>query len=329
MTEGWLTRWYSKFIKIPFFLRRQMRKRGRIIEHLLPRMKSLIYEKIPDEVLREHRVTKAMKDQVTLVKEGKKVERAETDLGFDEQVEETLTLKEVKEIETTLLRHEEQHGSIGYEAEFGKDVLDVLISENEAERDIYFTYLEPIIKLAEKSGDRETVREIVRLLGSTQTNLFASIALRLDIRASGKGIPKLRADKAAIKKGLALWDTHKDKPRAEGYLRDVLAQTKKDIEATLHSDALVAKRDFLLVILTLKYLNDEEGKMEEYYIAHVMPKIPEDERIKDIEKLKHEFSEDMHVLAQGMRRIFSAEKEAEALAQQIQAVARTKRARAA
>ena len=325
MAEGWLTRWYSKFIKIPFFLRLQMRRRGRVIVHTLPRMKTLIYEKIPNEVLNEHRVTKAMRDQVTLIKEGKKVEKAETDLGFDEEVEETLSLKEIQEIERILLKHEELHGSIGYEAEFGKQVLSVLVSESEEERQIYFTYLEPIIKLAEKPGDKGTIRELVRLLGSTQTNLFASIALRLDIRASGKGISRLRADKNAIQSALAEWDENKNKQRAENYLRGALGQTKKDIEATLRGNALVAKRDFLLVILTLKYLNDEEGNMMEYYQDHVMPKLPEDERITDVEKLKKKLAEDMHVLAQGMRRIFAAEKEAQSLAEQVQVAGRSRR----
>ena len=108
-----------------------------------------------------------------------------------------------------------------------------------------------------------------------------------------------------------------------------MAQAEADIQSTLHSDTLVAKRDFLLAILTLKYMDDDEELMQEYYSKHVMPKLPEEERITDFEKLKEKFAGEMHVLAQGMRRIFAMEQETEKLGQEIEAVAHTRRRAAA
>lgn len=325
MAEGWLTHFWSKLIKLPFFLRGQMRRRERKIVRILHHMKFYIYDKIPREVLKEHRVTKAIKDQLKVNKEAKKLQKAEFQLGFDEEVEETLTLREIKEIEKTLLEHEWRHGPTGYEQDFGKKIAVILNGENTEERKIYFTYLEPIIKVAEKKGDYKALMEEIRLLGTTQTNIFASLAMRLDIRSASKGITRLRKDKKALRKALEKWDKAKDKQAALVHLENVLKQVEIDTEATLHSDALVAKRDFLLVILTLKYIDDDEESMREYYSEHVMPKIPEEEEITNFEELKKKFAEDMHVLAQGMRRIFATEQEAEKLAQEIEVEAHNKR----
>lgn len=322
----WLGRFWSKLIKIPFFLRRQMRRREKKIMRILPHMKSEIYKKIPQEVLIEHRVTQAGKDQVTVGKEAKKVEKAEVDLGFDEEVEETLSLNEIRKIEKILIAHEEAHGATGYEEKFGKNTINILGGAEAEDRKIYFTYIEPIIKVAEKEGNYKALMEQIRLLGPSQTTPFAAIALRLDIRAASKGISKLRHDKAAIDKSLREWDKAKGNKEVQAnHIRAALAETEKDVQGVLHSDALIAKRDFLLTLLTLKMIDDDEELMREYYMKHVMPKLPEEERIQDFEELKKKFAEDMHVLAQGMRRILAAEKDAEKLAGEIEAVAHTKR----
>lgn len=325
MAEGWLTHYWSKLIKLPYFLRVQMRRRERKIVRSLHHMKFLIYDRIPKEVLKEHRVTRALKDDLKVNKEAKKLEREEFQLGFDEEIEETLTLREVKEIERTLLEHEVRHGPTGYERDFGKKINITLIGENAEERKIYFRFLEPIIKVAEKRGDHKALMEEIRHLGSTQTNIFAAMAMRLDIRSASQGISRLRHDKKALQRALAAWDSSKNKQAALQQLEKILKHIEIDIENTLRSDALVAKRDFLLVILTLWYINDDEKMITKYYLKSVMPKLPEQERIIDFEVLKKKLAEDMHVLAQGMRRIFAAEQEAEKLAQEIEVEAQKRR----
>ncbi len=326
MTEGWLTRYWSKLIKLPFYLRIQMRRREKKTVRILHHMKNEIYKKIPQEVLKEHRVTRALKAQLKVTREAKQIEKDEMDLGYDEEVEEILSLNEIREIERVLLAHEAQHGSTGSEQEFGKKALAILSGTETEDRRIYFTYLEPIIKVAEKKGDYRALMEEIRHLGTTQINLFASIAMRLDIRSASKGITHLRHDKKAIMVALNKWDAAKgNRQKQETQLKNVLAQTQLDIESTLHSDTLVAKRDFLLIILTLWYIDDDEEAMREYYMKSLMPKLPEEERIADFEKVKQNFAKDMHVLAQGMRRIFAAEKEAEKLAQEVEVEAPRRR----
>ena len=75
MAEGWLTRYWSKLIKLPFFLRRQMRRRERRIVRNLHHIKFRIYDKIPKDVLKEHWVTRALKDEIKVTKEAKKLEK--------------------------------------------------------------------------------------------------------------------------------------------------------------------------------------------------------------------------------------------------------------
>ena len=330
MKGGFLTRWFSKLIKLPFFLRIQMRRRGSKIRHALGFMKEYIYNKIPDEVLIKHRVTKAGRDQVKVGKKAKKAEKAEYVLGFDDEILQTLTLKEIGKIEDKVLAHERQHGPTGYEEQLGSKILDVMGIARQEDRSDYFTYLEPVIKVAERTGDHKALMEEIRLLGPNQTNLFSAIALRLDIRAAGRGLSKLRADKRMIQRALAQWDAARgDKSKQSKHIGNAFAQTEIDAQAALHNDALVAKRDFLLALLTLKFINDDEGSMVRYYKKHVMPYVPEHERIEDFEELKHKFAEDMHVLAQGMRRIFSLEQDISKSAQQIIVESRVRRAKAA
>ena len=330
MKGGFLTRWFSKLIKIPGFLRIQMRRRGRKTIRALAFMKQYIYDKIPKEVLEQHRVTKAMRNQVKVGKEAKKAEKAEFDLGFYNEILQTLTDKEIKALEERVLAHQRQHGSTGYEEQLGKKLLEITAISRQEDRDDYFKFLEPIIKVAEKKGDVKALMASIRLLGPSQTNLFSAIALRLDIRAAGRGVSKVKADKKAIQRALEQWDAAKgDKSKQTIHLRNAYLQAEINAQTALHNDALVAKRDFLLALLTLKYIDDDEGMMKDYYEKHVMPYVPEHERIEDFEKLKHKFAEDMHVLAQGMRRIFSLEQDISKSAQQIIAESRIRRAKAA
>ena len=318
MAEGFLTRWYGKLIKAPFVLRRQMRNRDRVIVKSLRLFKNKMSE-IESLIREKHRVTRAGKQQLKLVKGAKTLEKSETDLGFYEEVEETLTLDEIIEIFGIILTHEEKQGATGYERQFAEGLLKFFEVEESQERSTYFTYLEPIIKAAERKGNHQAIMELIKSLGTTQTNLFAVLAMRLDIRTASKGISRLRTDKKALPNALAQWDKAINKRSAEPAVKYAFENISQEIQATLHSDALIAKRDFLLVILTLKYLHDEESEMGAFVREHLMPRLMEEENLNELEEVEKKFAEDMHMLSQGMRRIFALEHKAEELAKRVAA----------
>ena len=315
---GWLTRYFSKLLKAPFILRWEMRGEGRKIYHILRIMKLKIYEDIPEKVLKQHRVSAAIRDQFIVNKDAKKVEELEYELGFNEQVEESLTLKEVKEIEAILLKHEREHGETGYERDFGEKIVKIIGNAHGEDRKVYFTYVEPIIKVAEKPDYNKTLMEQIRLLGSKRTNILAALALRIEIRIASKGLKKLKRDELKIRQALENWDRAKgNKEMQEAHIRNALFEIERVIETDLHNDTLIAKRDFLLTLLSLKYIEDDEKFMREYYRDNVMPRVPELERIKKLEEVKKHMVEHMHVLAQGLRRILSAEEDAQKLAETL------------
>lgn len=322
---GFLTRLWSTIFKWAPILRRKIRHKARIVEHLLPHIRLLIYERIPQEVLKDHNVSRADRDQLTAVKEADKVERAESDVGFNVEVEEVLSLDRVRDILRMMLEHAERNGPTGHEIKFANHVLERLGISRAESREIYFKFLEPILRVAELKGDHKALMEVIRLLGNDQTNIFSAIALRLDIRASGLGLSKLGRDKKELQVILTQYSKKAGQTGAiEQELTAILARIEKDVDV-LHSDALVEKRDFLLTILLLKYINYLESTARQFSIDVLMPKIPEQKRIEDIEELKKRLSEDMHVLAQGMRRILAAEQDIEKLAKQLEAVAKSKR----
>lgn len=326
MAENWVTRWYGKFIKMPIVLRPEMNTERRKVFRFLRHMRFYVYQKIPKDVLEEHRVTQALDEQTTAERDAKHVVEEEFKLAFNAQVEETLTLKEIADIETALLIHESEHGSIGYEAQFGKKVLLILAAAQGEDKRVYFTYLEPAIKEAENRGNHKALMAQIKTMGTSQLNTLSAIALRLEIRAASRSLRKIRADKQLIKHSLAEWDKAKqDKKAAEQHLKNALAEAEIDMETDLHNETLITMRDFLLVLLTLQCLNDNADNMMQYYRDNVMPKIPEEEHITDVEKIKEKLAEHAHTLAQGLRRILAAEEHAQKLAQQVEAVAESGR----
>ena len=319
---GWLTEYYSKIIKIPWIMRRQMRRRATKISRILRHMAYFIYQKITDEVLKRHEVTKAEKDQIRISKDAKKVETAINELAFDEQIEEALTLKEIKEIEKKILLHEEKHGSTGFEAEFGKKIIQIIDEAHGEDREIYFTFVEPIIKVAENTADHRTLVAVMKGMGPNQINRIATLALRLEIRLASKELVRVRHDKSKIEDALSQWDEEQGNKRTQERQIEILfAEVEIDIKTALQNDILIAKRNFLLALLTLKFIDDNNKDAVDFITNTLMPTTPERLRIAELEEVKKKMAEHMHTLAQGLRRIDAAESYARQLAGVIEKMA--------
>jgi hypothetical protein len=289
-------------------------------------MRFLIYEKIPKEVRVNHQVSKGLMDQKAAGKDAQRSVKEEEKLAFNAEVIETLSLKEIEQAQKAELQHIELHGPIGVEAEQARKSQEILASIHDKERKTYLKWLEPIIKEAEGGVDLNALMAQVRRLGPNQLQILSAVALRFEIRAAGRGVSKLRVDKKLMQKALAEWDSAKhDKEKAEEHLKVVLVQMNIDMENALTNDGQVIQRDFLLALLTLRFINDDELFMTQYYKDNVMPKIPEELRIKELQEVKNHLADYMHTLAQGMRRILAQEERAEKMAKQIEAVARTRR----
>jgi hypothetical protein len=326
MARNWVTAWFSKIWKGPWIVRQEMRHEERKIFHILRHMRFLIYEKIPKEVRVNHQVSKGLMDQKAAGKDAQRSVKEEEKLAFNAEVIETLSLKEIEQAQKAELQHIELHGPIGVEAEQARKSQEILASIHDKERKTYLKWLEPIIKEAEGGVDLNALMAQVRRLGPNQLQVLSAVALRFEIRAAGRGVSKLRVDKKLMQKALAEWDSAKhDKEKAEEHLKVVLVQMNIDMENALTNDGQVIQRDFLLALLTLRFINDDELFMTQYYKDNVMPKIPEELRIKELQEVKNHLADYMHTLAQGMRRILAQEERAEKMAKQIEAVARTRR----
>jgi|GEM_PF-5552484 len=326
MARNWVTAWFSKIWKGPWIVRQEMRHEERKIFHILRHMRFLIYEKIPKEVRVNHQVSKGLMDQKAAGKDAQRSVKEEEKLAFNAEVIETLSLKEIEQAQKAELQHIELHGPIGVEAEQARKSQEILASIHDKERKTYLKWLEPIIKEAEGGVDLNALMAQVRRLGPNQLQILSAVALRFEIRAAGRGVSKLRVDKKLMQKALAEWDSAKhDKEKAEEHLKVVLVQMNIDMENALTNDGQVIQRDFLLALLTLRFINDDELFMTQYYKDNVMPKIPEELRIKELQEVKNHLADYMHTLAQGMRRILAQEERAEKMAKQIEAVARTRR----
>lgn len=326
MVKNWVTAWFSKLVKWPFVVRQEMRHEERRIFHILRHMRFLIYKKIPRKVRVTHEVSSALMDQKKLEQDAETVVKKEADLAFNAEVIETLTLEQIEQAQKAELQHIEIHGPIGVEAEQARKSQEILASVHDKQRTVYLKWLEPIIKEAEDKGDNKALMAQIRRLGPDQLDVLAAVALRFEIRAGSRGVSKLKVDKKRMQSALAEWDSKKhDKAKAEEHMKVVLTQMNIDMENALTNDGHIIQRDFLLALLTLRFINENELFMTKYYTDNVMPKIPEQLRIKNMEEVKVHLADSMHMLAQGMRRILAHEERAERLAKQIEAIAKTKR----
>lgn len=334
MMAGWLTQWVSTIFKGPYFLYLKERWEGRKIVGLIIHLRRYVLKKIPEEVRKEHDIDKVLEDQDKVEKQAKKIDKKGFRLGFHVEIDEEKALKIIDKIERVWIRARfkaMKSKNVAFnnalnriEEEFQNELMKVLYEGEREEREIYWKYLEPIIRVAEKSGDHATIMQKVALLFKKEdVSRLASIAFRWEARGERKAVVNLKKDEREIEKLLAELDKKDVNPgRIAKNLRVCVKMVTEHAKNEFRNTYLLWKRDFLLNLVMLRLLDIDEREMMQFIRENIMPKAPEIKNIQDVEEIKNSLAKNAHVLAQGFRRLMGEEKSIIVLAERERAEAR-------
>ncbi|MBU1005342.1 MAG: hypothetical protein KKC54_04655 [Nanoarchaeota archaeon] len=322
---GWLTRKFSTILKGPYWLYWKERSEGRNAVILLIHLRRFVLENIPKDVEQRHNIDKALKEQDRVEEDAKKIVDKGFRLGFNVELNQEIALGIIRKIEKAFeTARARNHGKLDaklarIEAEFQQGLLKVLGEGEKEDREIYFKYLEPAIKIAEKSGDHKTLMADVAQLFKTKEDIsrLAVMAFRWEARGVRKSVVSLEKDERKIEGLLSKAGSKKiNINKLAANLREAVKIITVHLRNEFRTSFVMWKRDFILTLVMLRLMDLEEAKMEDFVKRHLMPRAPELKNISDIESIKKRLAEDLHVLAQGFRRLIGEERELEGIANQ-------------
>ncbi|MBI2139796.1 hypothetical protein HYU14_02640 [Candidatus Woesearchaeota archaeon] len=321
---GWVKNYYimvfHKTGGILAFKKRMEIRRG--IKNV-NRLKREVVVRIPHDVLDEHDIEAASKDQGNAEDYAEIVGENVVKLGFNTQIEMSEGLDYLHKIETDISDARRNHPG-----KFTKEIKELgrkfqLSMEEQTdevekqERGLYLGELAAIIGYAGKgaASDPNLMAKVAQFMKEKeQVSNLGRLGGRLTIQAIKSGVIALKAKEKKINgelRKLVQKGTEKDHGQAIKELgrlfKDIEANMKKAFEGAYY----LLRRDFLLCLTDLNLLNDEEKQMQQYVIQHYMPKALEDSHKEKIEELKERLQKKLQVLAQGFRRIIASEEKLE------------------
>ncbi|GEM_PF-3414045 len=290
----------------------------------------ILYKSLWSEVEKEHRVTKALKDESKLIKQLKKSSDNSYSLVFNLSTEDQQLLKAVEEIlkklETFSTSKEMSDASSRSLVKNIALTVFAALKKAESEEREEFKQVMTIIEEAEEKNKNKFMANVrLAFQKEKQQTLLAKFAARAEIRKVKVNILKLQQVPHKIDKFI---QTNRRQagiliaPVGQGS-RNRLIEEMYKIEREIKfacNEAFtemfyIKKRVSLLtlkILLDLNNLREYNGKWVE---KHFMPQQPVEEKNKEIDKIENKISSEFHTIAQAFRiiitKIQKLEKEAQ------------------
>jgi len=282
-------------------------------------LRSLVTKIIPNAVVQEHNISKALHAQKRAGKLAEQADQKSYMLAFNVELELEQVFKLLEKLEDAwskisrkLKKGNIRDGAMIAELDehFQAELIKLLKQEDSEEKEIYWKYLEPVIKTAENKSDSKAMMAKVAQMFKTKEDIsrFAAIAFKWGARAERKGFVGLSKDlrgvqgivnrlgkKNANVKGLANSLREMDKK--------IIGNVKKEFKSTY----LLLKRDMLMDLVLLGILNKSNKWARQFIQQHLMPKAPELENMSELNKVRESIKTHGHILAQGLRRLIAQE----------------------
>ena len=326
MMAGFYTKEFSSILpRFAFTTRWVMGRNIKMAIAKLRKVFEMLYEKFPEGVEREHKVTRVLKEMRDTEKRVEQIGKEEFRAAFfNEENEKNRTLKTIKEIEEIWLDLKRKHK--GYEKEFDsieKDFsakMDAIIAKGEAQtKEIDLKSLGVVIRESEKPFSKEIFMANVRtLLKEKELPRLAELAGWIESRRVVGKERKLKIDEALTKKSLKELRTKGVKPEvAISHLKVVADAVEKDASYEFLETYILYKRIFFIMLILLRYIDYWVAQLEDYKRRMLLPKKPVDELMIKLEKDKEKIAKNAHILAQGFLIIISKEERLRRLAKAI------------
>lgn len=293
----------------------------RIADHIL-------YKSLWEDVEKEHKVTRAIREEEKLIEELKKSAENAYSLSFNLSTEDVQLLQTVEDIlkELEAFSKSVSHPQLKkVEREFALTILQALKKAESEEREGFKQVMTIINEAEEKNRNKFMANIRLAFQEEEQQTILAKFAARAEIRKIKVDILKLQGIPIKIKAlRRRLTEKKKEKDGIEkviGELYGTIQEIKKDCNEAFKEMFYIKKRIGLITLKILLDLNNLRTYNEQWIGKKFMPQEPIEEKNKEIDKTESKISQGFHTIAQAFRIIITKvqklEKEAEVDASQM------------
>lgn len=332
---GYLTEKLTTVFKGPWMMYWKERGEGNKAVKWMILLRKLVFETIPEEVVKEHNITKAIKDQNKVEKVTEEIDKETYMLAFNVEVEMEKAWGIIMQTEVEwerFMREENERNKNAalliarVDEDYQKRLIRLSDEQGSLERDAYLRLLEPVIREAEFEGAKSVMMKNVALLFKTKKDVsrFAAIAIRWGAGAVRRNLKGLKKESRELKNTfLRIRETKgKEVGKLINSLKAINNAMVVHAEKEFSNTYLLLKRDLLLDMVLLGILNEENMEMRNFIEKNLMPRAPELENMGDIKEIKEEIARHCHVLAQGLRRLIHTQAELKSMARRELVMAR-------
>lgn len=301
---------------------------SRRIVNNLRKADHILYKSLFEDVEKNHRVTKALKEEKKLIEELKKTAENVYSLSFNVASEEITLLETIEKILKEFEAFSKSVGTLSksvstaqlkkVERDFLVAILEALKAAENEERDEYKQVMLIINEAEEK--DRNKFMANIRLAFKKETtqSVLEKFAARAEIRKAKTDISELQKIPMQIKAMRTRFTKKSEKGTVEkiiGQLAGTTQKIRKCCKDAFYELFWIMKRDTLWALKLLYDLNNLKEFNEKWRGKSWMPAAPVIDKNNEVDKLELKISHEFHIIAQAFRiiitKIQQIEKEAE------------------
>ena len=311
---GYILKKYSTFFKSKGMLYLKESLESRKVAKSLIRMHELIYKKIPENVEVKHLITKALKEETEVKDKSKKADDKSQKLAFNIILEEEKGTDAIKKIEDAMLKLKEEakkdknkFPKIAKEIEnaerlFGRQLYERLNNVSKEDRDEY----RDILNIVKAAGESKEMISALRAKMIEDPSMFKRWLIKLESKSVRNHLAMMERNEKEMEKGirdieLLLKGKNVDFNKAMQKLNNSIKLFLDNLQITFESAFKVLKRDFQLILILIKYLNDIEQKGELWIKSNLVPPETQKNINTEFDKIKVEIGTHIRNTGQGIR----------------------------
>lgn len=315
---GYYTQYLSTVLKGPWATSIKERLEARKAINNLSASDKKIYDILPQLVEKEHKVTKAGKEEDKVIKELKVAAAKGYALAFNVSTMDIQILEAVDNLVQVISKIHELgknapagsvlHDRIEKLSQLFVQRMQKAIKKAEQEERWEYKYVAIIVNQSARKNHVQFMNAVrVMFQDLRRQSRLAKFAIRADIRRERYyyfGIKKL-----AEKCRNLLETTQKQlkKNRTEGINRlllefeNIIQESAVDIEKAFYEAYLIKKRDFLLVLKLMVNIETLKGMNKKWVVMHFMPSELVRKKEIALDEIEEKISKEFHTIAQALR----------------------------
>lgn len=318
MVGGYYTQYLSTILKGPWATSIKERIEARKTINNLRVADKKIYDELPQLVEKEHRVTKASKEEDKVIKELKMAAAKGYSLAFnvstmDIQILEAVdslieVMKKIHAFGANAPRGSVLHDRIEKLSQLFVQLMQRAIKKAKDEERWEYKYVMIIVDQSANKNHEQFMNAVrVMFQKLDRQSRLAKFAIRADIgreRHYYFGIVKLTERCKALLKEVEK-DLKKNRREAiERVIRDfeiIIQESAFDVEKAFYHAYLIKKRDFLLILKLIANIEVLKGMNRKWLMRHFMPSEMTQKKNIKLSEIEGKVAKEFHTIAQALR----------------------------